>query len=140
VFLDGRRYITADLEAAIDRISRAYHGFYIGRYDVRAPSEEDLLRGRALTVLELNGVSSEATNIYDPSNRLRQAYATLFEQWRIAFAIAAANRRAGVRPMPLGAFLKLIWRHLTRRSRRETTPAAGTSPDQAALVQERSGQ
>ncbi len=140
VFLDGRRYITANLAAAIDRISRAYQGFYIGRYDVRAPSEEDLLRGRALTVLELNGVSSEATNIYDPSNRLRQAYATLFEQWRIAFTIAAANQRAGASPMPLSAFLKLIWRHLTRRSRRETTPPAGTSLDPAALVQERSGQ
>jgi hypothetical protein len=140
VFLDGKRFITADLEAAIDRISRAYRGFYVGRYDVRAPSEEDLLRGRSLTVLELNGVSSEATNIYDPSNRLRQAYATLFEQWRITFAIAAANQRAGATPMPMGAFLKLIWQHLTRRPRRETPPPTGTSPDPAALVQERSGQ
>ncbi|MEE8477881.1 MAG: alpha/beta fold hydrolase [Gemmatimonadales bacterium] len=139
VFLDGRRYITADLEAAIDRISRAYQGFYIGRYDVRAPSEEDLMRGRALTVLELNGVSSEATNIYDPSNRLRQAYATLFEQWRTTFAIAAANRRAGVHPMPLYAFLRLIWRHLTRRSR-GTIPPAGTSPEPAALVEEVGGE
>jgi len=133
VFLDGKRYITPNLEAAIDRISRAYHGFYIGRYDVRAPSEEDLLRGRSLTVLELNGVSSEATNIYDPANTLRQAYATLFDQWRITFAIAEANQSAGATPMSLGAFLKLIWQHLTRRSPRETTSSAGTSPEPAAL-------
>jgi len=133
VFLDGRRYITTDLEAAIDRISRAYRGFYIGRYDVRAPSEEDLLWGRSLTVLELNGVSSEATNIYDPANTLKQAYATLFDQWRITFTIAAANHSAGALPMPLGAFLKLIWQHITRRSRRGTTPPAGTSPEPAAL-------
>lgn len=133
VFLDGRRYITADLEAAMDRISQAYDGFYVGRYDVRAPSEEDLLLGQALTVLELNGVSSEATNIYDPSNRLLQAYATLFEQWCVTFAIAEANRRAGATPMPLGAFLRLIWLHLTRRSRRDTTPPMGTSPEPATL-------
>ncbi|MEE8061562.1 MAG: alpha/beta fold hydrolase, partial [Gemmatimonadales bacterium] len=82
VFLNGSRFDTPDLLAAIDDISQGYDGFYIGRYDIRAPSEADLLAGRNITVLELNGVSSETTDIYDPDNRLFSAWGKLFEQWR----------------------------------------------------------
>jgi pimeloyl-ACP methyl ester carboxylesterase/membrane protein DedA with SNARE-associated domain len=133
VFLDGHRFDTPELGAEIDRISRAYDGFAIGRYDIRAPSEADLMAGRQLTVIELNGVSSEATNIYDPANTLRQAYATLFRQWRTTFAIAAANRRRGVRPLPVWSFVTLTWRHVTRGRREAPVTRTGTRLDPAAL-------
>ena len=135
VFLDGRRLLTRELEDAVDRISRQYDGFYVGRYDIRAPTEDDLMAGRNLTVLELNGVSSEATNIYDPANSLGNAYRTLFEQWRIVFAIAAANRRRGVRPLPLGEFARGIWHYLSRSrsTPAHANPATGTFPEAATL-------
>src|SRR5205823_2177502 len=65
VFLDGSRWITPALSAAIDRVSQAHPEFYLGRYDVRTESLEALQRGE-FTVIELNGVSAEATHVYDP--------------------------------------------------------------------------
>jgi hypothetical protein len=58
-------------------------------------------------------VTSEATNIYDPRNGLLAAYRTLFEQWRLAFEIGAANRALGHGPIGVAALARRIlafWR------------------------------
>jgi hypothetical protein len=57
-----------------------------------------LRAGRNLKVIELNGVTSEATSIYDPRNSVLAAWRVLFAQWRIAFEIGAQNRKRGARP------------------------------------------
>jgi hypothetical protein len=111
LFLDGNHLITPPLEHAIDRISRRFKGFYFGRYDIRTPSVGAFQKGTNFTVVELNGVTSEATHIYRPGNGLLQAYATLMHQWRIAFEIGAANARNGTRPMSVKAFVNLITQH-----------------------------
>jgi membrane protein DedA with SNARE-associated domain len=108
IFLDGGQARTARLEAAIDRVSRGYEGFYFGRYDIRVSSAEDLMAGRNFKVLELNGVTSEATSIYDPRNSVFAAWRVLCAQWRIAFEIGARNRRRGVRPASLCELLGLL--------------------------------
>lgn len=108
VFLDGGRYLTAELAAAVDRICVALPGFHFGRFDVRSDSIADLRAGR-FRVIELNGVSAEATHIYDPAVSIRQAYGTMFEQWRIAFAIGAANRKLGVKPASAMEVLRSVW-------------------------------
>lgn len=100
-FLDANHLHSPELEAAIERISRRFEGFHLGRYDLRAPSEEDFRAGRNLKVLELNGLSSEPTHIYDPAARLLPAWRALIAQWRLAYAIAAANVAAGARPATL---------------------------------------
>jgi len=97
IFLDGSYAVTPALEQAIDTIVRAFDGFYFGRFDIRVPSLDDFIAGRNLKVIELNGVTSEATHIYDPKHSLWDAYRTLFRQWRIAFEIGAANRARGAR-------------------------------------------
>ena len=109
IFLDGTRYLTPALEAAIERLSRAHAGFYFGRFDVRAESI-DALRAGDFRVIELNGVSSEATHIYDPAVGIVEAYRTMARLWRVAFEIGDANRRAGHEPMPVREFVKLILR------------------------------
>ncbi len=101
LFLDGTRLATPELTAAIDRISQAYPGFYFGRYDVRVPSVQHLQRGEGIRVIELNGITSEATSIYDPRNSLFEAYRILFRQWDLASEIARQNRKSGVEPAPL---------------------------------------
>jgi hypothetical protein len=95
IFLDGGWAKTDALETAIDRICQNYAGFYFGRFDLRTPSVEDFRRGENFKIVELNGVTSEATSIYDPKNSLPDAYRLLFRQWRIAFEIGAQNRRRG---------------------------------------------
>jgi len=84
---------------------------YQGRYDLLAPSAEDLSAGRNLKVIELNGGTSEATSIYDPKNSLFDAYGVLFEQWRILFEIARRNVAAGARPTGTVELLKMLGRY-----------------------------
>lgn len=106
VFLDGGWAKTDELEEAIDRICRGYDGFYFGRFDIRAESVEEFKRGRNFKVIELNGVTSEATSIYDPKYSVFAAYRTLFAQWRIAFEIGAINRARGADTTPARTLLK----------------------------------
>jgi membrane protein DedA with SNARE-associated domain len=108
VFFDGAWIKTTALVAAIDKLSRGFAGFYFGRFDIRTPSLADFKQGRNFKIVELNGVTSEATHIYDPQNDLATAYKTLFAQWRLAFAIGAQNRARGARATPLRGLLKLL--------------------------------
>lgn len=111
VFLDGSYAITPALEDAIENIARTFHGFYFGRFDIRVPSVEDLRAGCNLKVLELNGVTSEATNIYDPQNSLFDAYRVLFRQWRIAFEIGERNRARGAQTTSLWRLLRAVLKY-----------------------------
>ncbi len=115
LFLDGGRLLTPALESAVDALSQAAPGFSFGRYDVRAPSEEALQAGE-FRVLELNGVSSEATSIYDPANSLWRAWDVLLAQWRLAFEMGAMHRDRGVRPTSWAGLKYLYGKH--RQARR----------------------
>lgn len=99
IFLDGAHLFSDELASVIDEISRSVPGFFVGRYDIRYASEDSLRKGRNFKIIELNGASSEATNIYDPRHSLVEAYRTLFRQWEIIFAIAHQNRMRGLRPV-----------------------------------------
>jgi hypothetical protein len=114
-FRDGRHLATPALEEAVDRIARAVPGFHFGRFDVRYADPAAFARGEGFHILELNGVTSEATHIYDPEARLVDAWRTLARQWSIAFAIGDANRAAGHRPIGLRRLASLLLAHLRRR-------------------------
>jgi hypothetical protein len=103
IFRDGMHLHTEALGRVIDEISQRLTGFFIGRYDIRYENEEELKQGRNFQIVELNGATSEATSIYDPRNSLFSAYRTLFQQWRLVFAIGAANKAKGHAPSSLAA-------------------------------------
>jgi hypothetical protein len=98
IFQDGAHLGSADLERRIDEISQRLSGFFIGRYDIRYARTKDLRRGQNFQIVELNGAAAEATSIYDARNSIWKAYRTLFQQWKLVFAIGAANRRLGSQP------------------------------------------
>jgi hypothetical protein len=106
IFLNGERLRTPMLEQEIERLSRA-SGVLHGRFDVRAASAEAFQLGE-FRVIELNGVSAEATHVYDPAVSLLEAYRVMYTQWRMAFEIGAINRGRGAEPMPLAVFFRLI--------------------------------
>jgi hypothetical protein len=108
VFKDGSWVKTPELEAVIDEISRGFDGFYVGRYDIRTPSVEDFKRGRNFKIVELNGVTSEATHIYQPGASLLTGYRTLMRQWWITFEIAAQNRARGASPVSVRKLLNVL--------------------------------
>ncbi len=105
LFLNGADLITGELLARVEELVRDYRGFYFGRFDIKVPSEQDLKQGRNLKVVELNGLTSEATHIYDPEHSIFYAWKTLIEQWSIAFQIADQNYKKGLRPMSFPAFI-----------------------------------
>jgi hypothetical protein len=109
LFLDGGHRVTPELTAAVEAVSRTHAGFYFGRYDVRTESVEMLRRGK-FTVIELNGVSSEATSIYDPRHGVWHGWRTLCVQWKEAYLIARENRAAGARVLTAGEVRALLGR------------------------------
>jgi hypothetical protein len=117
VFRDGMRLCTPKLERRIDVISQRLNGFFIGRYDIRFASEDDLRAGKNFQIIELNGAASEATSIYDSRNSISTAYRTLFQQWDLVFAIGAVNRSHGCAPTKLS----LVWQKWREYSRMAAT-------------------
>ena len=63
---------------------------------------------RDIRIIELNGVTSEATHIYDRRYSVGAAWKTLFRQWRLAFEIGRANRDAGNPPTGLFEIVRLL--------------------------------
>ena len=97
VFRNGAADITPALAARIDEIARALPLFHFGRIDVRYRSLHELREGEAFSIIEINGVGSEATHIWDPDTSLREVYAAQFRHYGAAFAIGAEMRRRGAR-------------------------------------------
>ncbi|MBI1915348.1 MAG: VTT domain-containing protein [Planctomycetes bacterium] len=108
MFRDGGHLLTPQLERAVDVIARRFAGFFIGRFDVRYADVAAFKAGRDLAVVELNGVTSESTNIYDPGASLLNAYRTLYRQWSLLYRIGHANRQQGHRPTSLPALLRTV--------------------------------
>jgi hypothetical protein len=132
LFLDASYLITPALEGAFDAVAQSFGGFYFGRFDVRTPSIDAFTGKAEFSILELNGVTSESTNIYDPRNGVWTAYRVLAAQWKLAFEIGAANRRRGVAPTsPRG-----LWRLARQYRRARHSDQSGT---RANLPDRRSG-
>ncbi len=113
IFQNGNSEITPAMTRCFDEMAKSLPEFYFGRFDVRYSSLADLKRGTGFRLIEVNGVGSEATHIWDKDTRLSDAYATLFKHYRMAFKIGAANRKRGYRGMKL-LMLNSQWRRQKR--------------------------
>src|SRR5712692_1767716 len=115
IFKEGGDLYSEELRTTFDEISQKLPGFYIGRYDIRYSSDDELRAAKGFQIIELNGAASEATNIYDEGNSLWSAYKTLYLQWKLVFQIGEANRRRGRRPAsPLAVFRD--WMEFSRQA------------------------
>lgn len=112
-FEDGSDLITPELSSAIDRMARTWRGadgepFDFGRFDLRCSSVEAARAGEDLAIIELNGITSEATNLYDPGWSPRRALRLLGRQWSLAFNLGAARRAAGQRPIGVAGIVRAL--------------------------------
>jgi hypothetical protein len=99
-FVDMNTAIDQTLTYFFDCLCRSIPGFYFGRFDIRCHSLEDLKTGN-FKILELNGVGSEPLHIFDPSQKIWQAYHSAFRHWRVIYEIASINRRSFRREMKI---------------------------------------
>ena len=113
IFEDGRAEITPALSRRVDEFLLAMPGFHFGRIDVRFGSVAALRRGEDLTVIEINGVGSEATHVWDARTSLREAWADQLAHYRMAFEIGRELRARGHRPSGVAA----MYRHLRLQRR-----------------------
>ena len=110
LYRDGGALISAELTRAIDAIARDMPEFHFGRFDVRFRSQQELAAGTGFTIMEVNGAGSEAIQAWDPDIGLVDGFRMIFAKQRLLFAIGAANRRRGARPIGPLALMRLNWR------------------------------
>ena len=90
-FTDATSLHTPELANALNNLCDPQPGFNFGRLDVRAESDAALQRGE-FVVIEVNGIASLPTHMFDPSYRLRDAYKIFLEHARLLTSIAAEHR------------------------------------------------
>lgn len=95
-FTDGAYLITPALTDRINQIitgfdQRAGRGFDIGRFDIRCESLDELAKGEGFGIVELNGLTSEPTNLYDPKRSLFWAWGMLLGYWKKLEQLAEAR-------------------------------------------------
>ncbi|EMF44862.1 hypothetical protein LEP1GSC116_3664 [Leptospira interrogans serovar Icterohaemorrhagiae str. Verdun HP] len=59
--------------------------------------------------MELNGITSESTNLYDPDFSIWKMYKILFNQWSLLFRIGFENNNLGVPKASLVEISKAIF-------------------------------
>lgn len=123
-FEDGAHLITDELTDVIDGICRKFPntegspgGLDIGRFDIRYSDEDELKAGRGFSVIELNGSSAEATNVYDPTRTWWWAIEVMSQQWAHAYRLGAMRRAMGCEPLGPIELIVLVLR--ARRVRPE---------------------
>ena len=94
---DARHLATPALRARVAAVAVGM-GLQAGRLDVRAGSVEALRAGR-FQIIEVNGAGAEAISAWDPRLGLRAAFAAVFANHRALFALGAAMRARGHRPV-----------------------------------------
>lgn len=114
IFGDGEELITKALVDKINEICNAVEGFYFGRFDLKAPSDEKLKKGEGLKIIEANGVTSESTNIYDFRYSFFDAERILMRQWKLAYDIGEQSRKRGVEVTPFFSFVKRLFNELSK--------------------------
>jgi pimeloyl-ACP methyl ester carboxylesterase len=116
-FVAANELRTDELLDAIDGMMDS-SAFDFGRFDLRVPSAEHLSAGQGLRVIEFNGLSAEAADLYDPDNPLRGAWSGLLHQWTIAMELGTARRRAGARPASWWQLMRALRAHGADRQAR----------------------
>lgn len=105
-FINYNHIINQKLNIVFDKISIPIQGFYYGRYDLKVKSIDDLLEGKNIKIMELNGASSEPGHIYDNSLTIFTAYKDLRYHWKRLADISAINIKSGLKPVPFSMIIK----------------------------------
>lgn len=82
-FYDGKEYISKKLENTMNEVLSGIEGFHYGRLDIRYKSMEALEEGKEFSIIEINGVKSEPTHIYDPKHSFWYGQKEIFRHQRM---------------------------------------------------------
>lgn len=105
-FTNDTEQVSPELQRAIETICDSQPGFNFGRFDLKAESLEALQAGE-FVVIEVNGVASLPTHMFDPQQTLWQAYRIFLQHGRLLAQIASEQRH---QEMPLDTYGALLRR------------------------------
>ncbi|UCE93888.1 MAG: hypothetical protein JSV73_00935 [Flavobacteriaceae bacterium] len=113
-FLNGNHLINSQLIEFMDRICQHMKGWNYGRLDIKFKDYDSLLKGTDFKILEVNGIISEPTHIYDASYEnasFLNALKSINKHWSIMGKIAVQVHKEQKIPYPaVGAYLKnILW-------------------------------
>lgn len=113
-FINGNHLINEELENFTDKICQQVQGWYYGRLDVKYKSYEQLLKGEDFKIIEVNGIISEPTHIYDATHENAsyfKALKSINSHWDIMAKIAQKLHRDQHIPYPsmLAYFKNMLW-------------------------------
>ena len=94
-FINGNHLINSDLENIFDALDHQIDGWFYGRIDLKYETFDQLCKGEYFKVVEINGIMSEPTHIYDASTGATylEAVRTIKYNWKILDKIALKNHR-----------------------------------------------
>lgn len=100
-FLNANHLISEELNRVFDKFMDQLKDIQYCRFDFKCTSGSDLINGKNIKIMEINGVGAEPAHIYDPSFRLVNAWAEIFKHWNIIYKISQVNRKKGHKFMSL---------------------------------------
>ena len=115
-FLNGNHLINKELEYLLDKISHQIKGWYYGRLDIKYNNFQDLINAKDFKIIEVNGIISEPTHIYDATSKNASyfnAVRTINDHWAIMDKIALMNHKKYAVEFPkiLPYAKNMIWLH-----------------------------
>ncbi|WP_456378806.1 D-alanine--D-alanine ligase [Lutibacter sp.] len=93
-FINGNNLIDKDLTSFFDELSNSIEGWNFGRVDIKFNNFEELKKGINLKIIEINGIISEPTHIYDASKGTYfDALKAIKNHWKLIYRIGTKNKR-----------------------------------------------
>ncbi len=106
-FINGNHLIDEELTSLFDRITQGVEGWHYGRFDIKYKDWESFKQGKDFYILEVNGIISEPTHIYDPIHiTFLKALSVFRLHWKYLYQIAVVNKKNGVKTTPLRDFVQ----------------------------------
>ena len=93
-FMDGNHLINSELENFMNTLNAEIEGWFYGRIDLKYHNFEELLKGENFKIIEVNGIISEPTHIYDASKgSYLKALKSIKNHWKLIYIIGDKNKK-----------------------------------------------
>lgn len=93
-FINGNHLISNELTMAFDKLNAKIPGWFYGRIDIKYDDFETLNIGKNFKILEINGIISEPTHMYDAQkSSYFSALKSIRNHWKILFEISTTNHK-----------------------------------------------
>lgn len=111
-FINGNHLISPKLTTFLDKLSSEIKGWNYGRIDLKYNSFEELTKGENLKIIEINGIISEPTHIYDANmGTYFKAIKAIKDHWKLTYTIGVKNKKLNLASFTdLKYFIKLYFR------------------------------